>query len=237
MPRRRDRTTVGQPRQPWRAWEVEFLRLHYAENHTEALAAVLGRAVERVLAKANALGLHKSRACIAAVASERVRSPGHGGQAHQFKPGLVPWNKGSHFKAGGRSAETRFKPGSKPHTWQPVGSYRIVVNKNGGPQLERKVNDLPGPTSVRWHPVHRLVWEAANGAVPPGHIVVFRPGRRSTELALITEDAVECISRQELMRRNTVHNYGPQVAEIARLRGVLNRVINSKARKAQEPAP
>jgi hypothetical protein len=33
-----------------------------------------------------------------------------------------------------------------------------------------------------WVAVHRLVWEQAHGPVPPGHIVVFRPGRHTTDL-------------------------------------------------------
>lgn len=226
-------------RRYWKPWEEQFLREHYADKHTHAIAVALDREPKQIHSKAIALGLHKSRELIAAMARDASRRPDHGGRAHQFAPGLTPWNKGATFVAGGRSAETRFKPGSKPHTWVPIGSYRIVINKNGGPQLERKVNDNPGPTSVRWTPVHRLVWEAAHGPVPDGHIVVFKPGMRTTEPDEITVDRLECITRQQLMQRNTIHNLPPEFAEVARLKAVLHRAINTRNRKegrATEPA-
>jgi len=224
------------PRRYWTPAEEALMREHYATRRTDELARELGRDPKRVLAKAASMGLKKTRELKSEMAREHSARPDHGGRAHQFKPGLVPWNKGTHFDSGGRSAETRFKPGQKPHTWVPVGSYRIVQNKSGGPQLERKVNDLPGPNSVRWHPVHRLVWEEAHGPVPDGYIVVFRAGKKTTELADITLDAVECITRAELMRRNTIHRLPPEFAEVARLKATLQRVINTRTRKDGQAA-
>ncbi len=82
--------------------------------------------------------------------------------------------------------------------------------------------------------MHRLVWIAANGPVPEGHIVVFKPGRRTTELKEITPDAVELITRVENMRRNTVHaKYPRELARLVQLRGVLSRQINRKAKEAK----
>lgn len=42
---------------------------------------------------------------------------------------------------------TQFEKGSRPHTWLPVGSYRVVPGGSGHTTLilEKKVNDLPGP--------------------------------------------------------------------------------------------
>lgn len=218
MPKSRN---ILPPRRFWQPWEEQFLREHYADSLTVHLAEVLGVSIKRVLAKANSMGLKKSVALIAETARERTSRPDHGSRRTRIQPGQAPWNKGTHFVAGGRSAETRFKPGTRPHTWVPVGSYRVVEG-----MLERKVNDLPGPNTVRWKPVSRLVWEAAHGPVPPGHTVVFRPGRKTTDPALITLDALECISRDELMRRNSIHRYPPELVEIHRLRGALNRQIN-----------
>jgi len=221
-------------RRYWTPAEEELLRRRYADTPTELLAKALERDVKGVLAKANSMGLHKSRELIAEIARERSRRPDHGGRVTMFRPGLVPWNKGSSYTARGRCAETQFKPGHKPHTWQPVGSYRIVVSKTGGRHLELKVCDDPGPNSVRWKPVHRLVWEAEHGPVPAGHVVTFREGRRTLDAAEITLDAVELITREELMRRNTVHNLPPEFAEIARLKAVLHRAINDKTRRSRE---
>jgi hypothetical protein len=221
-------------RRRWMDWELQLLRQSYATYRSEAIAAVLGRPVGTVHQKAAKLGLAKDRAAIAQWAREELQDPDHGFRRAQFAKGHVPANKGTR-RAGfapGRMAETQFKKGAKPHTWVPVGSYRT----NGDGNLERKVNDLPGPNHVRWHPVHRLVWEAAHGPVPPGHVVTFKPGRRTTELNLITLDAVELITRRERMTRNSVHTvYPPELARVARLRGLLTRAINRKAKEAETP--
>ena len=82
--------------------------------------------------------------------------------------------------------------------------------------------------------MHRLVWEAACGAVPDGHIVVFRPGRKTTDPDKITLDALELLTRAENMRRNSVHSkYPPEVARLVQLRGALTRQINRKAKEAK----
>ena len=216
------------PKRFWLRWQEEFLRQHYADALTVHLAQVLGTSVKRVLAKANAMGLRKSVELIAATAAERTRLPGHGGQAHQFKKGLVPWNKGTHFKAGGRSAETRFKPGARPHTWVPVGTFRVTPDGC----LEKKFSDDAGPPRARWRNYALMVWEAEHGPVEKGCVVVFKPGMKTTDPALVTLDRLECINRQQLMQRNSYHtNLPPELARVVQLRGVLSRAINQRAKK------
>lgn len=221
-------------RRAWLPWEREFVRANYAASSTLDLARVLGRSPKSVYSQAREMGLAKSREAIAAMAREAALRPVHGGVATRFAAGQQPWNKGTHWVAGGRSAETRFRAGNRPHTWVPVGSYRCVVNKSGGPELQRKINDDPGPSSVRWRPVAQIVWEEAHGPTPPGRIVVFRDGRRTIDPAWITPDALECITRRELMARNTIHRLPPHVAEVARLRGVLKRVTDARERNEHQ---
>lgn len=208
----------------WLAWELQFLRECYAEHSNPVLATVLGRTVGQVASRALQLGLKKSAA---------QRSRDANGKDSRFQKGIVPWNKGLHNVAGGRSAETRFKKGNRPSTWVPVGSYRVRRDPAALAYLERKVNDLPGPNHVRWHPVHRLVWEEANGPVPAGHIVVFKRGCYSIKLEEITLDRIELITRRELMARNTIHHMPPALADVARLRGRLTRAINDRAKEAE----
>lgn len=219
------------PRRFWTDIELQMLRDHFADSHTADLAQVLGRQPAHILAKANALGLHKSRAFIAEVARERSTRPDHGGQRTRFQPGQAPANKGLRRPgwAPGDMARTQFKKGKVPHNWVPVGSY--TINADGC--LDLKTNDDPGPRHVRWKPVHRLVWERAHGEVPKGHVVVFKPGRRTTDPALITIDAVELITRRELMARNTIHQMPPELADVSRLRGRLTRAINDKAKEQE----
>lgn len=152
------------------------------------------------------------------------------GGGTRFQPGQAAWNKGLHYQPGGRSEETRFKPGrpaSAARNYRPVGSLRL--SRDGC--LERKVTDDPSVVPAkRWVGVHRLVWSAAHGPVPDGHAVAFLPGRRTTIEAEITLDALELVTRQELMQRNTYHNYGPEIAKAIQLRGAINRQINKRAK-------
>lgn len=211
----------------WTPAEDALLRAHYADTLSADLAAALGRDVKALLNRANGLGLRKTREHIAKVARERNRQRNEAGigNAGMFKPGHATWNKGMDYQAGGRSVATQFAPGNKPWTWKPVGSLRIVDG-----QLQCKTNDLPGRHGVRWQPYARIVWERTHGPVPPGHIVVFRPGCATTDPERITSDAVELIDRAEHARRNSWLHLPPELREITRLRATLTRVTNQQAK-------
>lgn len=158
--------------------------------------------------------------------------------ASQFKPGHTPWNKGRQFEAGGRSAETRFRPGQLRgvalHNYVPIGTLRITADG----LLERKITDDPALVPARrWVAVHRLVWQAAHGPIPDGHIVVFKPGQATTVEADITPDRLECITRRENMRRNSLHTrMPPDMARLYQVKGAITRHINRIANH-NPPAP
>jgi len=212
-------------RRPWTKQELRDLKRRYPHEQTCDTASALGRSLSSIYAQAGILGLHKSKKYLASPAAKRF--DGLKGRGTRFPQGHEPWNKGRKgWKAGGRSARTRFKKGHKPHTWVPVGSERVT--KDG--ILERKVADHGGYNNKDWRPVHVLIWEAANGPVPKGHLVVFADkDRRNFSL-----DNLECISRAENMRRNTLHRYPKNVALAIQLRGALTRQINKRERANEE---
>lgn len=203
---------------------------NYADSANTDLAQVLGVNVATIYKWANTLGLKKSDAYTA----EQGNKLAAAGAAHQFKPGIRPWNIGLHVVAGGRSAETRFVKGQRPHNDVPVGSYR--VNKYYGGKnkaigaLELKFSDEPGPYTKRWIPVHRKVWIEANGPVPANHVVAFKDGQHTTTLEEITLDRLELVSRGDMVRRHGIAALPKELADLHRTRGVLTRAIN-KARK------
>lgn len=207
----------------WAADHLAAVRARYASESTASIAADLGRTAGQIYQKANGLGLKKSLEYLASATAARLT--GEVGKPFRFQKGITPWNKGIPFNSGGRSAEAQFKPGAKPKNTLPVGSLRTT--KDG--TLQRKVGEAKGNGSKRWRGVHELTWIDANGPVPPGHIVVFKPGRRTADLADITLDCVECISFAENMRRNTVHNLPKEVATLCILRGALNRQIRKRS--------
>ena len=210
-------------RRRWTEADIAVVVARYADTNTAELADLLGRPEGSVYTLAYRLGLHKSPAFM------RHRHGAHAvevGRATRFQPGQVSWNKGAHYQPGGRAVETQFKPGNRPHGWVPIGSYR--VNADG--YLDRKITD-DGRGPRDWCAVHRLTWIEAHGMPPAGHVVVFRPGKRTTDLAAITLDALELVTRAELMKRNSIERYPKELSDLMRLRGVVNRQIN-RARKA-----
>ena len=129
---------------------------------------------------------------------------------------------------------TQFKlgrPASESRNYLPVGSYR--VNADG--HLEQKMNDDPSvPPVRRWSPVYRLVWEAAHGPIPAGHLVCFKHGQQTAVLEQITADRLECITRAELAKRNHPRNRSPELARLVQLKGAITRQVNRIAREAKE---
>lgn len=221
-------------RRAWSPWEREFLRQHYPGKRTDEVAAALGRSVGQVYQAADRLGLKKSAAYLASDDACRLRRGNNTGAATRFRKGQEAWNKGLHYQPGGCVKETQFKPGRPAHearNYVPIGSHR--VSKDG--YLERKVTDDPSLAPARrWVAVHRLVWMDAHGPVPAGHAVAFLPGRRTTDAERITLDALELVSRAELMRRNTHHQYGPDIGQLVQLRGAITRQINKRAKHEQQ---
>lgn len=225
----------AQARVPWTAAEDRKLTRLYPRMSAAECATELGRGLSSVTQRVSALGLHKSPEWVAERTRQRwAEGRNEGCRGSHFKAGQSSWNKGRKgWRAGGRSAETRFQKGSMSgaaqHNYVPVGSLRI--SKDG--YLERKVTDDPNLYPARrWSGVHRLVWEAANGPVPPGHAVVFLPGRRTANESAITLDAVELVTRAELMRRNTRHRFPKELNDLIALKAALTRKINNKERKA-----
>lgn len=217
-------------RTKWRPTEAdhELMRAKFPITRSEEIAAELGVQYHQVVSLAKRMGLKKSEAFFKSEAAGRLLPGGQRGASSRFAPGMQPWNTGKKMPGHG-NPEHWFKQG---HTGgrreAPVGSYR--VNKDG--YAEIKLCRDPGPYFVRWKPVHRYVWEQTNGPIPDGHIVVFRPGRRTTDPTLITIDALECITHADHMRRHSFHQYGPEIAHVTQLRGALSRQINRKAKEA-----
>lgn len=222
------------PRKLWTEAEIALLRWRFADSRTDDLARALGKCYGSVAQKAAKLGLRKSAAYLAS--SQAHRLDGLKGLGTRIQPGATPWNKGKPGSTGTQPGcrATQFKkgrPAQEARNYLPVGSHRVCRDGN----LERKLTDNPEivPAS-RWSAVHRLVWEAAHGPVPAGHIVVFRAGRKTNDLDKITLDALELLTRAENMRRNSVHSkYPPELARVVQLRGALTRQINRKAKEAE----
>lgn len=219
----------NRPKQPWSEEELRIVRERYPHTTTAKLAAQMSRGVISINNIAHKLRLKKSPEHLASVEACRLRRGDHAGVAHRFKPGHVPANKGLRRPgwAPGRMSETQYKAGNisgrAADLYQPIGSERL--SKDG--YTQRKIhNGLP--MQSRWRGVHILAWEAVNGPLPKGHAIVFRDGdKKNFDLGNL-----ECVTRAELMRRNSYHNnYPKEIAQVIQLRGALVRKINRRKSK------
>jgi hypothetical protein len=212
----------------WSDADEALLIERFPHVKTATLCEPLRRPYSAIAGKANKLGLSKTAEFFASEAS------GHGnvecGASFRFTPGFEPWNKGKAHPSTGRSPQHHFKAGQlngrAAQLVMPVGSYRI----NGDGYLDRKFSEQPGAGNKRWRAAHLLIWEAANGPLPKGSIVVFKPGKQTTNPDDLLLDNVELITRQELMRRNTIYRFTPEIVSLCKLRGVLNRKINAQTK-------
>lgn len=220
----------------WTPEADAILRARYESETAAAIARDFGCTERALYMRAHGLGLRKSSEW----ARECTRRRWAEGRHENSRAGLAKgrgWNKGLPQSEWIRNPEavqaTQFRPGEMPYNWVPVGSYRVT----SGGDLEQKVADdrTPGMSRRNWRPVRVLVWEAAHGPVPRGHVVRFKDGKATTDPDAIRLEHLECITRAENMRRNSYHTHlPPDVARLVQLRGALTRKINRKTKELDQ---
>jgi len=215
---------INPPRVLWTTEQLAILRREYPHKSSSEVARLVGHTLSSTYRTAHRLGILKSEAYLASPAAGRL--DGVRGTSHRFTKGHTSWNKGTHWKAGGRSVQTRFKQGQRPHTWRPIGSERVTDDGI----RQRKITDTGYPPKD-WKSIHVMMWETENGPVPPGHIVVFKDGNREN----LVLDNFELVTRQELMRRNSYHTrYPKEIGLVIQLKGALQRQINKRESDAKQ---
>lgn len=184
--------------------QIELIAKLYPDHTNSELAAQFNLPLYSVKNLATRLGLRKT--------SEHMQTTA---KRSQFKKGHATWNKGKPHPAHPNTVKHQFKKGSRPHNWQPIGSIR----SNDG-YLEKKITDT-GSTLHDYQALHHIAWIEAYGPIPDDHCVIFRDGNREN----FEPENLECISRAELMRRNTIYNYPPDVVSSIRALAGFKRII------------
>lgn len=218
----------------WTRAEDKLLRKRFPNESTAAIARDLGMRVLQVSQHAHVLGLHKTAAYLASPAACRLRRGDEVGKAYRFPKGHVPANKGLRRPgyAPGRMRETQFKKGTlsgrAAQLVQPIGGHRIA----DGVLWEKIAAHGLGDHRLDWKQVHRIVWEAAHGPVPKGHIVRFKEGMKTLVASEITLDRLELVTFKENMLRNSIHNLPKPLKEVVQLRGRLMRQIHKREKRS-----
>jgi len=203
----------------WTHDELETLKSRYPNEQSETLAKSMGIRLGSVYSKAFSLGLKKSEEFLNSPASGRTN--GRQGVGSRFEKGHKSWNKGMKgLQIGG--VETRFKPGSKPPNYRPVGSTRVSVDG----YIEIKVAE----GMHQWKLLHRENWKAAHGVYPAqGMALIFKDGNKQN----CGIENLELITREELALRNMIRRYPPEVRKLNQLRGAITRQINKRTKNEQ----
>lgn len=185
----------------WTDEQEQYLVAHYATTSNAELAAVLGKKnADRVMAKASLLGLKKSRQFLKESCQQRENSG-------KFKKGMTPHNKGKKLSDSTKAklAKTMFKSGNRPHNTLKVGAetqdkYGYVMVKVAEPNV--------------WQYKHHVAY---GKTVLKGHKVIFLDGNKYN----FERDNLQLVSNAELMSKNTMHRYPP---ELVRLLKTLNKL-------------
>ena len=204
----------------WTDDQLATLKLTYPNFKTEDVAYIVGHSIAATYGKANSLGLEKSEGYLTSPAACRLRRGGNVGAETRFKPGNPSWNAGLKIGSKGRSALTQFKPGQRPINTKPIGSERLMDG-----YLQRKMTETGYPPRD-WVPVHVMLWQQHHGPLPAKHCVIFKDGDKTN----IVIENLECLSRRDLMKRNSIQNLPKELIELVQLRGVLTRQINKRSR-------
>lgn len=201
---------------PWTPEQDKIMLEKYADNYTADLCKLLNRTPSSIYGRAAFLGLSKSEAFIQMELQrqgDRLKKVGANGR---FLKGHRPANKGAKMpkEVYEKAKETMFKRGQLPYNVKYDGHERISVD---------------GYIEVRvalgvYKQKHRMVWEQAHGEIPKGYAVVFKDGNKLN----VTLDNLELITRKQLMQRNSIVRFPPELRSTIHQLNKLKKHINEK---------
>lgn len=203
-------------RMPWTPEEEAYMRQHYADTQSQAIADHLGRSLRKVYAKASCMDLNKSPAFLASEASGRMKRPLHGGKAYWFKPGHTVHNKGMKGFCAPGSEKGWFSKDNRPHNYKEVGSLRI--NSEG--YLDIKLADGKN----QWFLLARYNWFLHTGHWTTRDECIWYKNGDKHDCA---PENLEVITRRQHLERTSLHRLPPEMVRTILLRGRLSRAINS----------
>jgi len=198
------------PRFDWSEEQDEILIQRYPNEKAELIAKDMGCAVHCIYKRATKLKLCKSTEFLASDASGRTN--GSQGTATRFSKGGASWNLGKKgLDIGGK--QTQFKPGQLPHNHMSVGSEKIADGYVWVKLAEPNI----------WKQKHHMVWKEAHGSYPSkGSVLAFKDGNRMN----MAPENLELLTRQEWIKRHTIHQYPEPLKEVIRLSAKLRRKLN-----------
>lgn len=146
------------------------------------------------------------------------------GLSARFEKGYVSFNKGRKGWYAPGTERTRFKKGNLPANTKPIGYERIT--KDGYIEVKVKMRPSNHLCNDNFVFKHRLVWEAANGPIPSGYVVIFRDGdKQNCELSNL------CLIKRaghRVMNKRGLRSSNPDITDAGVLVARVRTAIYSK---------
>jgi hypothetical protein len=208
-------------RKYWTAEEISLLKEIFPHNHTNKVCEKIGKSYYAVANMANILGLKKDPEFKAAMLERLGRQLENKGTQYRFKKGVPPHNAGKktpeHILE--KCRHTFFKKGNIPPNAKKEWTEVYRTDKLG-----KKYTMIKLPNERRLRYKHIWLWEQHNGKVPEGYNVVFKDKNPLN----CTIENLECISKAELMKRNTMQRFPKELQTVMRLVKKIKRITNEK---------
>lgn len=116
-----------------------------------------------------------------------------------------------------KAKATMFKKGQLPHNTKYDGYISVRRDTDG-----RQYFFIRVALGEMVH-LHRKLWTDAHGPVKPGHVIAFKDGNQGN---CVLENLEE-ITKAERLRRTTIMNYPPEIRNVMRLLGKLNKELKN----------
>ncbi len=199
----------------------DFLRENYLKIPVKTMARMIGKSNSEitVFTRLRQLGLVIPKE----LAEKRKRES-------CFPKGHVPANKGkkvSEYMTADqieKLKQTSFKKGNIPHNTAPEGDGAIRIRHDHENRGSNKTYKWIRLSLGKWELLHKQIWEQVNGPVPEGYCLWFK-NQDSMDCRL---DNLELITREENMKRNSVHNLPEDLKELVYIKGRLVKEINKQ---------
>lgn len=199
-----------------------LLKALYPHTQNSAIARLFGITAHAVYDRAYRLRLKKADTFLRDTTALKWREGKHeGSKKTHFKKGFTPVNKGKKMsnELKDKVKHTFFKKGNMPHNSysQESGVITIRTDKRGNDyQFIKLAHGV-------WEPLHRHVWQQANGAIPKDYIIIFKDfNTMNCQL-----QNLDCITKSDNMKRNTIQNFPEEV----KTNIILTRTLNKKIKK------
>ena len=191
--------------------EDSYIKENYLLIPIEQVAKNINRSFTGVTMRLNAMGLSVPKEL-----AEQRKKKG------MYKKGVSPSNKGKKqeeymsSEAIEKTKKTRFKKGLLPHNTLTVGAEVRRTDKCGRIYTLIKV---AGKSKLVFKHIH--IWEQHNSKkLPKGFNIVFKDGDTSN----FKIENLECISDQELMKRN-INQYPAEIKHSINILHKLKKII------------